>query len=751
MIRFATFVLSAFLLIFAIATAASADVVRGRVLDPQDRPVGHVQVLIVRDSTVVATATTAADGRFGPLTVPAGEYDVLVAAAGLRAPARRISVAATGVVDVDVTLALAAVSESVVVSASQVDRPLSRVTDSVTIIDRADLEARQTETATDALRLVPGFSLIAGGGRGAITSIFPRGGESDYTLVLFDGIALNAFGGGFDGAHLSTAGVDRVEVVRGPQSAIFGGGAIGGVVNVITRQGGPAETDALAEVGGQGTSRLTASTSGSRGAWSWGGSFERLMSSGDTSVRASIGGPVSNDDYERVAGSASFGWSDRATRRIRVDARFSRDDRGNPGPYGSDPLGLYPGLDTVSRGINRPRGVAASAVLGDTGAIRHTLQATWSDAPSLYISPYGNSDDRTRRLSGRYQADLQRGVAGFSAGLEVVRERADNTFVTGTLFEPVPVTRVVAGLFAEGRWDIGARGAVTAGARLERIERDRLESDPNAWAPRPAFGTDVIWSVNPKVSAAWFLRGSRSSDAASGWTKIRGSAGTGIKPPTMFEIAFTDNPSLKPERSRSVDVGVEQAFPGLLLVADATFFANRYDDLIVAVGSAFSGASRYRTDNIANARARGVELGLRWQSRFGLSVRGAYTWLDTRVLGVDSFEAFAPAPFSIGDPLVRRPRHQGSLDVRYSHARAQLFLVVNGRGEMTDFEPNYAAAILANPGFVVWAAGGSFKVTRGFEAYARVTNLLNRAYEDALGYPAQARSASAGLRVTVGR
>jgi outer membrane cobalamin receptor len=89
--------------------------------------------------------------------------------------------------------------------------PLSRVTDSVTVIDRADLDARQTETATEVLRLVPGFGVVASGGRGALTSIFPRGGESDYTLVFVDGIALNSFGGGFDAAHLSTAGIDRIE------------------------------------------------------------------------------------------------------------------------------------------------------------------------------------------------------------------------------------------------------------------------------------------------------------------------------------------------------------------------------------------------------------------------------------------------------------------------------------------------------------------------------------------------------------
>lgn len=733
--------------VFAFARLAHADVVRGKVLDPQNRPVARAQVLLVRGETIIATSSTDAEGRYGPVTIPAGDYDVIVSASGLHAPAKRITVAATGTIEADVTMAVAAVSESLVVSAGQTDKLLSRVTDSVTIINRADLDARQTETATDVLRLVPGFSMIANGGRGALMSVFPRGGESDYTLVLMNGIPLNSFGGGFDGAHLSTAGIDRIEVVRGPQSAVFGSGAIGGVVNVITRSGGPTEGNALFEAGGLGTTRFVGAANGGHGAWSWGSGFEYMKSDGDTSFRESIGMNVSNDDYERVVGNGTFGWSDRATRSVRVDARFGRDERGNPGPYGSDPFGRYSGLDTISRSSNEPRGVAASAVFGDARTFRHSGLVTWSNTPSEFVSPFGDSNDETTRLSGRYQLDFDRRAAGFSTGVEVVREQADNTFVTGTLFEPVPVLRTMAGMFIEGRFDFGARAAITAGARLEYIQRAALEETFG----RPAFSSDVVWSLNPKVSGVWFLRGTKMSDATNGWTKIRGGAGTGIKPPTVFEIGFTDNPSLKPERSRSMDIGLEHAFPGGMVVADVTYFANRYDDLIVSVGGSFSGASRYRTDNIANASAKGAEVGVRWQSRMGLSVRGAYTYLDTEILGVDDFETVAPSPYLLGDPLIRRPRHQGSLDVRYTHTRTQLFLLVNGRNEMADLEPNFGTPVLTCPGYAVVALGGSFKLSRNFEAYARVTNLLDRDYEDALGYPAQARSASVGLRVAIGR
>ena len=728
---------------------APTPILRGTVVDPDGRPVARAAIIVVRDKEVVATAATDWLGRFGPVVLPAGEYEVLASAKGLNAPGTTLTIPATGApIELNLKLGLAARSESVVVSASQVGQTLSRATDAVTVFDRDELDRRQVETATDVLRTVPGFGVIANGGRGALTSLFPRGGESDYTLVMMNGLPLNAFGGGFDAAHLATAAVERIEVVRGPQSAIFGSGAVGGVVNIITNTGGPPLVGGLFEVASQGTSRAQIFSSASWGNWFWGATFERLASDGDNRSFDSIGGTVSNDDYERLAGTISGGWSDSATRRVRVDAHFDHNERGNPGPYGSDPFGLYGGLDTISRGTNRPRGVTASATFGGNGGFRHSAVVSYLDAPSSFTSPFGDSDDQVRRVMARYQTDFDLGPISYSAGGEFTAERADNTFVTGELFTPVPVRRTLGGLFAEGRFDIGTRGAVTAGVRFDRIERQALEE--NGFG-RPPFDDDVVWSTNPKIAAVWFLRGDLKSDASEGWTKIRGSAGTGIKPPTVFEIAFTDNPSLRPERSRSFDAGIEHAFAGALFIADATVFANRYDDLIVAVGQAATPVSPFQTDNIANASAKGVEIGARWTATFGVSVRGAYTYLDTEVLSIDNIPGEAPAPFVVGDPLIRRPRHQGSLEVSYARGRVNLFLLVNGRGDMADFEPNFAVAVLTAPGYAVVSIGGNYRINNWLDAYARVTNLGNRLYEDALGFPAQGRSAAAGIRVGVGR
>jgi outer membrane receptor protein involved in Fe transport len=305
----------------------------------------------------------------------------------------------------------------------------------------------------------------------------------------------------------------------------------------------------------------------------------------------------------------------------------------------------------------------------------------------------------------------------------------------------------MSGFFVEARPVVGARAFLTVGARLERIERRALERDPSAFNDRPAFDDEVVWSLNPKLSAAWWIR----PPDANGWTKLRGSVGTGIKPPTGFEIAYTNNPDLKPERNRSFDVGIEQALAGTALVAEANWFSNRYDDLIASVGSSFAGPNPFRTDNIANASARGLEAGARWRGRRGLGARTAWTFQHTEVLGLDPAPNIAPEPYRVGNPLVRRPAVQGFGELSWTTARGNGFVSVGGRGEVTDLEPNYGSSIFTNPGYATVAFGGAITIRRQFNVFVRVDNAFDRQYEEVLGYPALGRTALVGIRVAAGR
>ena len=747
-------VLTLVLLFAAPARGVSAQTasVQGRVLDPSGQPVSGAVVSLRPGSGLVRQAPSLDDGSFAFGSVPYGPCDLTATAEGFRAEPVRVTVAAAELTT-DIRLSLAALTDAVVVSASYVELAQSEAASGVTVLSRRDIENRQMTMVAEALRLAPGMAVAPSGGLGSVTSAFPRGGESDYTLVMLDGVKLNAFGGGFDFGHLSTFGLNQVEVVRGPQSAVFGSDAIGGVVQMRSRVGGRPSAYALLETGSLGTNRLAAGSSGSKGAVGWGAAVERVSSDGwtDDAPDPSLG-RVTNDDYEATMMSLAASWRASPRSTLRATGRLGTNERGNPGPFGSNPIGAYPGIDTVSRGTN-DAGIGSVDFTHEWNSrTAMRFQSSYLDERSHFVSPWGQSDARTRRFQARGQVDRALTPAlGMTAGAAVEIERAGSSYITGAAAQQVPIERRVTGYFAELRWRSSSRLSATAGLRVDDILRGAIEGDPLSFSPRLALPEDRVVSPNPRAALSWYVR---TSDASGGnWSRLHASAGTGIRAPDAFEIAFTDNPGLKPERSKSVDAGFEQALAGGLVILDATWFLNRYDDLIVAVGRSMQDYSRYRTDNIANAQAQGVEASFALRTRRGLEARASYTFADTAVLAIDNAPGVAPAPFSVGDPLLRRPRHQGNVDLLWRHRFATAYVRAGGRSAVLDVEPNWGAAggLFDAPGFGVADAGVAIHAGRYADVILRADNLFDRQYEAVFGYPAPRRSFTVGVRLAAGR
>ena len=643
-----------------------------------------------------------------------------------------------------------AITDFVVVTAALVELPLSRVTDSVTVIPRADIDARQIETVAGALRAVTGLGLTASGGRGAVTSIFTRGGESDYTLVLVDGVAINEFGGSISLAHLSPANVDRIEIVRGPQSALFGGGAIAGVVNVISAEGGPASATAALETGSESMRRGAIDARGSIGRWSLGAGADIVAADGFTGTSAA-GAPVSNDDYRRAEVSAVASRELRGGARARLSARWNDNTRGFPGAFGSDPGGTYDGVDTISRGDNDARS-ASGSLDGVTGRVAHRLSGTWMRLESDFASPFGDSTSSTRRASARYVADRATRWGGVSAGADLARESGRSTFIVNRGGAEIPVERTVAGFFAEARGALGSRVLVTAGARLDRIHGAALEGDASPFGARPDIDATTVWSFNPRVSTAVLLTPPDAANAA----RLRAGFSTGIRPPSAFQLSFTDNPRLEPERNRSAEVALEQTLARGRMTLSATAFLNRYDDLIITVGQSIAGASQYSSDNLSNSSARGLELAAEARGTGaldGLTVRAGYTWLGTRILAADGVDVTGLAPFEVGDRLLRRPAHRGFADATFTRGAVTAFASLEARGETLDIDPSFGlfGGLYDNTGYATSAAGLSWRLGRGMTIFGRVTNLFDRAYEEILGFPAPGRQVAGGVRIAAGR
>jgi outer membrane cobalamin receptor len=718
------------------------------VVDPDGRPVTGARVMVAGSAGPLQSVFTTEDGRFDVAAPASGRVAVRVSMDGFRSEPIWIDASPDARDLGTVTMAISAVSEAVIVTASQVESPATLATSSITVIGGAELEARQIHSVAEALRTVPGLTLVTTGGLGANTNLFPRGGESNYTLALIDGVPVNAFGGDFDFGQIATINVDRIEIVRGPQSALFGSNAIGAVVRVVTRRGGAPSGQIHVEGGHLDTTRIAAATSGEAGAFEWGGSFERLASDGMNGRPTAGGETIANDDYERTGGAVSAGWR-RDGAWLRGDVRHSVDERGFPGPFGSNPIGAYGGIDLVSRGNNDRTQASLTAVVPLTTRLRVQGLVGYHRLDSAFASSFGGSDSFSRRRVGRVQADLTvHPSLDASAGVEVQRERAGSTFITGSTFQEIPITRRTAGYFGEARWNHRNRLFVTTGVRIEDIHRERIEPA----GTRPDLVADDGLSVNPRLTAAWLPRGDGGS-----YTRIRGAVGRGIRPPDAFELAFTDNPALKPERSVSAEAGVDRAFLSGRGLVEATAFFNEYDDLIVAVGS-FSGSSRYRTDNISNARSRGLELAVTLRGRvparhaIDLTGRFGYTRLATRILAVDRDNA-APPPFEVGQRLLRRPGHQFFADLAAAVGPVSAFLRGGGRGAVLDVEPSFGTfgGLFDARGYHVWSAGAAVRVLRHAEAFVRIENLLDRSYEEAFGFPAPGRRATAGLRVAAGR
>jgi len=746
-----------FSLFLLTTTFAQAATLTGLVRDPDGRAVPGVGVIITGAQPKVIEAITDSEGRFGITTLAAGRYEVRVSLDGFTAPPHVVDVSDASAAEVSITLRVSALSESLVVSASHVDLPLSETAASVDIVSGTELAARQVRTVGDALRTVPGLAVAENGGLGSLTSLFTRGGESDYTLVLVDGMRANAFGGGIDLSQVPLVDVERVEIVRGPQSAVFGSDAIGGVVQIVTRSCGGAtqrcdRVDAAVEGGSRASVRGRAAVSGSRNGFSWNLRGEHAQSDGFSGIAPATGETVSNDDGQVQHAGGSLGWRHETGAELRGQALYSFIERGFPGAFGSNPIGAYTEVDRVSRGEtnrrqfsvqwNQPWGGAASV-------LRQRTEVGFSDLDGTFVNPFGTSESETRRASFRTQTNAALGGdVGVSGGIELLRERAGSTFITGNAFEEVPVERLVAGYFGEVRYAPSARLSIAGGLRVEQIRRDALDASPSEFSPRPAFAEETIVSANPRVAVAYLLR----ADDSGGATRIRASAGTGIRPPDAFEIAFTDNPELKPERSRSIDAGVQHTFARSAVTIDATAFFNDYDDLIVTVGRSFQDASRFRTDNISNARSRGLELSAGARPFAAIDLRASYTLLDTEILAVDR-STVAPAPYRVGEQLIRRPRHRGTFTALFTGSRVTAFADVEVRGSVRDIEPTFGASggVFDAAGFTVVDLGGAYRVAPVVELFARIENATDRVYEQAFGFPAPGRLFVAGVRLAAGR
>ncbi len=591
-------------------------------------------------------------------------------------------------------------AEAVVVSATRFDIPLDQSPSSVSVITSQDIEQKQIQRVSDALREVPGLSVVQTGTAGQLTSVFMRGLPSEDVQVLLDGIPINqGLSGAMNFADFTTDDIDRIEVVRGPQSTIYGPRALAGVIQIFTKQGtGTPGAMVAAEGGSYDSFREWGQSDGKIGDFDYSISGSRF----DTENARP------NNNYRNSAGIANLGWSPNDQLHIGSLFTYSVSDTGNPN------------------------------TIFDPRPIDHFLTERWLIGPHIDWRPTDWWDHKfifsydherqvndpnedgfvgpTRALFERTQVDYQNNLRPTSwltltSGFYYSRVNAgqERPFVSQA-FGPQPTfigdhTQEVAG-FAQATLTPIENLIFVAGGRL-----DHFNEFGGVWTYRVA-GSYKIEKTN---------------------TTLHSSVATGFSPPSSQDKIFGNNPNLNPEKDFGWDIGVRQELWKNRLAVDLTYFHN---DLSNVIG--FNGL--FQTLNLGAAETQGLEAALRAEPIPNLALMGSYTYLDAEK--TDNSDISQPK----GSRLPRRPSNEVYFSASYLSFKKLRTVVeakfVNAREELNFGLPNFD---IEDYSFVNIAA--EYDVTPHFSIFGRVDNLTNEHYSEVFGFPALGRVAYGGVKL----
>jgi vitamin B12 transporter len=622
------------------------------------------------------------------------------------------------------------IHETVVVTATGREMPESQVGASITVLDREQIEQRHALSTIDLLRTIPGVVAVRAGGVGNLTGVFVRGGESTYNKVLLDGMPLNEPGGAFNFASLSPENIERIEVLRGAHSALFGSDAMASVIQLFSVRPDTSrpQLNITVDGGTYNTAHLAV------GAGARNGSVQYSL----------FGSHLRTDNREPNNESKTSTMSVSLTRMLKsgASARFlGRGEFGRAGTPGTTAFGR-PDMDahfrhrdaSVLGGWNQPLGS------------RVTQQTSYSYIATKYRSTNLVTDPPYTPRFGELVAAFPSSDFLYDSETELERHhfeyRADAV---------VARNQVVTAAFA---YD-GERGVLTnhrSTAAPQRPSRNNTGTTVQyeASAERLSIVGGIRFENNgsfgsyvaPRVAASWLVS---SGNDALGSTRLRASVGRGIKEPLFIQSyspspSFLGNPNLAPERSRGFDLGFEQRFARDRAAVELTYFANHFDDLI-SLGPFDPVTFNAQYENIGETRASGLELVGTAFVNGGLRISGGYTLLDSKVVrSISSSPIFAP-----GRELYRRPRHSGSLQASYSRSRVSLALGAVFVGSRVDTDFNFPT-VMSNEGYAAWNASGEVRIAGRTAGFVTIDNLAGREYMEPLGYRALGRTVRAGIR-----
>jgi vitamin B12 transporter len=600
----------------------------------------------------------------------------------------------------------------VVISATRLPTPEDQVGSSVAVITGDDIQRKQDRTLPDALQDVPGLNVVQTGSPGGTTSVFIRGANANHTKVLIDGIDASdpsSADGSFDFSQILASDIERIEILRGPQSGLYGSDAIGGVISITTKKGsGPPKVHASIEGGSFGTFNQTAGVSGSVSRLSYNFDFSHFHAA-DTQVTPSglvpPGRSVNPDYYDNITLATQLGVQVTDTFDLGLVARYvdttlrsTSDDFVGPEAIPSD--------STNHEFFTRATG---HLVLFD-GVFDQTLGVAYTDYVRRFLDPNDTPAMPTYYRGDRIKFDWQGNIHILPG--QVLTIGAEHQLDEINDSAPVQAQMANSAVFLQLQSSFGERFFNTTSVRYDNNDR---------------FGGKATFRIAPA-----FL-------IPETGTKLKASVGTGFKAPTLDELFdsfpefdFFANPNLKPETSIGYDIGFEQGLFDKKVQFGATYFHNNITNLITINETGTSYA------NIGMATTQGFEAFVSYQPVASFTLRVDYTYTNA----VDDI---------LHQELLRRPRDKASLNATWQVTEAaSLSGTVLYTGPWVDINRSGSVSGLIAKGYTLVNLTGSYDLGHGLTAFARINNVLDQHYQDPTGFLHPGIGVFGGLRVAFG-
>ncbi len=581
------------------------------------------------------------------------------------------------------------VSEELIITATRLETSVDTIGSSVSLIGLKEIEERKKTSVLELLRTIPGLEITQSGGPGAVTSAFLRGAGSAQTLVLIDGIRINGVtSGGADLSNIRADNIERIEVVRGPQSTLYGSEAMGGVINILTRQAaGEAQRSLSVEAGSDSFFSGRLALSGNqRIDYNAAVSYESAEGVSAASERA---GNTEPDGFENLTVSGRFGFDFLENGRADLTLRYTDSETELDGfTFGVGPTDDLNYLSTreslfASLKISKPV----------TSWWTQTLIVGLTDDDILGTDPdtvFHNFAIENQASELTLLADLEPFENDIvSLGYTVERREGFNP-------QNLDETVDLESFFIQNQW---------------------------SWADRLYLTTGLRNDDHSQVGNETTYRGSLALIFNEGRTRIHTSYGTGFRAPSLNELYFPffGNPDLRPESSRGFDLGFEKTLRGGGVLLDITYFYNTFDDLI-----GFDSATLL-ANNINEAETSGIEASLRCAPSQFIDLSMSYTYLDSE----DKTTA---------DPLPRRPKHRGVISLTFRPVES-----LSGVLSLIAVQDRIDSDGSAMDDYERLDLSLSYQPTKLWAPYLRVENLLGQNYEEINGFTSPGFVAIAGL------